>query len=87
MGGDRSDQRSDDILAGLLDTSNHWLLHVVGLVPASCYSLREALVETHRLSDDGLVVQRISLSAGEPSIVIDPDQIMRLWGIVGATPG
>ena len=65
----------------LLDVVKHWVLHFVGLMPVSVYSLRKAFIEAHRLSLHGHVLQRIVASSGD--IVIVSDQIARVSGDAG----
>ena len=75
---------SDAHLLHVPDVQKHWLLHFVGLMPVSAYSLRKALIEAHRLTSTGHVVQRIIASTGE--IIIGPEQIARLTGRLGIGP-
>ena len=80
----RTDHASDQHLVGILDDHTHWLVHCVGLQPFSAYSLREALVEGHRIATTAHVIQRIRLSTGE--VTIEADQITRLWSLCGEPP-
>ena len=49
---------SDEHLLHILDVPKHWLLHFVGMMPVSAYSLRKAFIEAHRLSSSDHVLQR-----------------------------
>jgi hypothetical protein len=82
--GARADYASDEHLVGLLDQPGHWFVHCVGLKAVSAYSLREALVEGHRIAATAHVIQRIRSATGDT--VIEPDQIARLWPLCGEPP-
>ena len=70
----------DDRLIKMLDVQMHWMVHRVSLRPVSLYSLREALIESHRLSSIH-VLQRIATASA--AITIDPGQTQRLWSRIG----
>ncbi|HTO82028.1 MAG TPA: hypothetical protein VMQ73_07330 [Methylomirabilota bacterium] len=81
---DRIDEKPDEQLVGMLDEPAEWLIHCVGLKAVSGYSLREALVEGHRIAATAHVIQRIRLPSG--AITIEAEQIARLWSRCGETP-
>jgi hypothetical protein len=73
-------QPDDDRLVKMLDVQMHWMVHCIGLRPVSFYSLREALIESHRRSSIH-VLQRIATASA--AITISPGQTQRLWSRIG----
>ena len=63
---DRIDEKPDEQLVGMLDDPTEWLIHCVGLKAVSAYSLREALVEGHRIAATAHVTTSRAFKSSHP---------------------
>ncbi len=72
---------TDNELLQIIDKESLWMVRA-GMTSALCKTLREALKQAYQMSAQGSSPSRI-VQMPDDAVVIDADQIYRLWQSIG----